>query len=510
MRYAHNALKQTDLVTLYALVAQAELGDCDSENAREMKEQYQTQLRFRPQLNMLVGKSDNKPAVIEMPSTKESEITVAREPQDHDGTVEAILEAHLALKGCKQQTAVYKFLEILGKLDDYGYEFHVVENSRYESLVVGVGPDAIKFCKLNTSLLGTSCTCPLRSASCEGNTGCVRRDSEPECASKVYDQRATSVLRSATTTTGGRRKLFRRTVRGTQLESDVDSEPEGNCARVKTRKSSESSESQSRCGSETESHSACKQQKLAQGASGWEKALREVSVQRLVGDCVERYPYALVSRARMDDRVLFLTVANESGVEHEFGSRCASSKAAVALYRAITERHTFYRCDSIRDDVASQTKRAFRGPLASWLSDVKGSGAHDFIFDVTRTSRESLDYSRRTLYRRECSLAWKKTSAVTVDSDGENEVFETAETLAEQKKEAEKAQQDELQRLREQVRLLKEDRLCKVCADAPKQVAFDPCGHFCACLKCAAAVHKCPFCRTAIAKSMRIYEATSS
>ena len=37
---------------------------------------------------------------------------------------------------------------------------------------------------------------------------------------------------------------------------------------------------------------------------------------------------------------------------------------------------------------------------------------------------------------------------------------------------------------------------CIVCLDAPKQIIYQPCGHFCVCAKCAKQVHnKCPLCR---------------
>lgn len=43
------------------------------------------------------------------------------------------------------------------------------------------------------------------------------------------------------------------------------------------------------------------------------------------------------------------------------------------------------------------------------------------------------------------------------------------------------------------------EETCTMCMDAPKNVAFSPCGHYCSCTSCAGKLEgKCPMCRSAI------------
>eukprot|EP00753_Platysulcus_tardus_P018261 PLAT6801.1.p1 GENE.PLAT6801.1~~PLAT6801.1.p1 ORF type:complete len:798 (+),score=388.86 PLAT6801.1:43-2436(+) len=53
---------------------------------------------------------------------------------------------------------------------------------------------------------------------------------------------------------------------------------------------------------------------------------------------------------------------------------------------------------------------------------------------------------------------------------------------------------------------LEGDKLCCVCMDAPISCLLLPCRHRCLCDACAAAVHRCPLCRTDIEERMTIYE----
>ena len=48
-------------------------------------------------------------------------------------------------------------------------------------------------------------------------------------------------------------------------------------------------------------------------------------------------------------------------------------------------------------------------------------------------------------------------------------------------------------------------RLCVVCHERVREVAFDPCGHFVCCSECGLRVATCPLCRGSIEKKLRIY-----
>lgn len=52
---------------------------------------------------------------------------------------------------------------------------------------------------------------------------------------------------------------------------------------------------------------------------------------------------------------------------------------------------------------------------------------------------------------------------------------------------------------------LDETRLCKICYESEYNTAFFPCGHVCACAKCASSVTKCPMCRKPFECVMRVF-----
>ncbi|XP_045474277.1 baculoviral IAP repeat-containing protein 7-A [Harmonia axyridis] len=59
--------------------------------------------------------------------------------------------------------------------------------------------------------------------------------------------------------------------------------------------------------------------------------------------------------------------------------------------------------------------------------------------------------------------------------------------------------------LEEENRILKEQRLCKVCMDVEVGVVFLPCGHFATCVNCAPNLQDCPVCRTQIKATVRTF-----
>ncbi|XP_072270515.1 baculoviral IAP repeat-containing protein 7 isoform X1 [Pyxicephalus adspersus] len=57
----------------------------------------------------------------------------------------------------------------------------------------------------------------------------------------------------------------------------------------------------------------------------------------------------------------------------------------------------------------------------------------------------------------------------------------------------------------EQLRRLKEERMCKVCMDKDVSMVFVPCGHLVVCMDCAPNLRHCPICRATIRGSMRAF-----
>ncbi|KAM9371920.1 baculoviral IAP repeat-containing protein 7 [Phaethornis superciliosus] len=57
----------------------------------------------------------------------------------------------------------------------------------------------------------------------------------------------------------------------------------------------------------------------------------------------------------------------------------------------------------------------------------------------------------------------------------------------------------------EQLRRLREERMCKVCMDRDVSVVFVPCGHLVACGECALNLRSCPICRAVIRGTVRTF-----
>ncbi|KAM4031695.1 baculoviral IAP repeat-containing protein 7 [Anomaloglossus baeobatrachus] len=57
----------------------------------------------------------------------------------------------------------------------------------------------------------------------------------------------------------------------------------------------------------------------------------------------------------------------------------------------------------------------------------------------------------------------------------------------------------------EQLRRLKEERICKVCLDKDVSMLFVPCGHLVVCMDCAPNLRHCPICRATIRGSVRAF-----
>ncbi|KFO77784.1 Baculoviral IAP repeat-containing protein 7-B [Cuculus canorus] len=57
----------------------------------------------------------------------------------------------------------------------------------------------------------------------------------------------------------------------------------------------------------------------------------------------------------------------------------------------------------------------------------------------------------------------------------------------------------------EQLRRLREERICKVCMDRDVSVVFVPCGHLVACEECASNLRSCPICRAVIRGCVRTF-----
>ena len=60
--------------------------------------------------------------------------------------------------------------------------------------------------------------------------------------------------------------------------------------------------------------------------------------------------------------------------------RLVTPRAASALYRSVTEMYSFYRCDTVRDVVATQFSFDIKGALVSIFNENTTLGTYSFIF----------------------------------------------------------------------------------------------------------------------------------
>lgn len=96
------------------------------------------------------------------------------------------------------------------------------------------------------------------------------------------------------------------------------------------------------------------------------------------------------------------------------GFKLENCHSASALYRAVTEKHAFYSCETVRNAVTSQFIRDLKGTIASLFNENTALGKN-YVFDIQRTCREVYDHTRRVMYQMKDNLI--KENAKNFDSE---------------------------------------------------------------------------------------------
>lgn len=73
-----------------------------------------------------------------------------------------------------------------------------------------------------------------------------------------------------------------------------------------------------------------------------------------------RIPFSAASSATPFKRNFKLCYLNENHESEEFEIKLTRPRIAIALYRAITEKHAFYSCETVGLDVTKQFVRDFK------------------------------------------------------------------------------------------------------------------------------------------------------
>lgn len=108
--------------------------------------------------------------------------------------------------------------------------------------------------------------------------------------------------------------------------------------------------------------------------------------------------YTSIHLATHAGRCFFLTFLDHTGLSHALGFKLENCHSASALYRAVTEKHAFYSCETVRNAVTSQYIRDLKGTIASLFNENTALGKN-YVFDIQRTCREVYDHTRRVMYQ---------------------------------------------------------------------------------------------------------------
>ncbi|CAL8298730.1 unnamed protein product [Lota lota] len=210
---------------------------------------------------------------------------------------------------------------------------------------------------------------------------------------------------------------------------------------------------------------------------------------------VNRISYPVIQIATQSGKSVYLTVTKETNDSVVLLFKLISHRAASALYRAITETHAFYRCDTVTNAVMMQYSRDFKGHLASLFLHENVNMGKKYVFDIRRTSKEVYDHARRALY-----------NAGIVDlMAGGGDRTPGSRSPGRRDEALDCGSCHESRALHERMQKLREALLCMLCCDEEIDAAFCPCGHMVCCQGCAGQLQTCPVCRSDVEHVQHVY-----
>ncbi|XP_076864513.1 E3 ubiquitin-protein ligase MYLIP-A [Brachyhypopomus gauderio] len=211
---------------------------------------------------------------------------------------------------------------------------------------------------------------------------------------------------------------------------------------------------------------------------------------------VNRISYPIIQIATQSGKSVYLTVTKETGDSVVLLFKLISNRAASGLYRAITETHAFYRCDTVTNAVIMQYSRDFKGHLASLFLNENVNLGKKYVFDIRRTSKEVYDHARRALYNAGIVDLVSRSGGRSPSSGSPSHGLEGPPECGGCHQS--RALEDRLQKLREAL-------LCMLCCEEEIDAAFCPCGHAVCCQGCATQLQSCPVCRSDVEHVQHVY-----
>lgn len=77
----------------------------------------------------------------------------------------------------------------------------------------------------------------------------------------------------------------------------------------------------------------------------------------------------MITKAVQTRKCCVLKIQNDNGMDSEIVLKLSTPCAANALYRCLTEMHSFYLCDTVHNEVSMQFSRDLKGTLASIFNE---------------------------------------------------------------------------------------------------------------------------------------------
>ncbi|GIX76421.1 e3 ubiquitin-protein ligase MYLIP [Caerostris darwini] len=204
-------------------------------------------------------------------------------------------------------------------------------------------------------------------------------------------------------------------------------------------------------------------------------------------------PYASVHLATHAGRCFFLNFVNDCGDSSALGFKLENCHSASALYRAVTEKHAFYSCETVRNAVTSQYIRDLKGTIASLFNENTALGKN-YVFDIQKTCREVYDHTRRVIYQMESVGKCKSKDPLDASDIGD------ANNSKEQG-----CHSSSCKDIQEQLAAFQDSMLCRICMDSDVSTVFFPCRHVACCSTCAPLCQNCPLCRSSISDTQHVY-----
>ncbi|GAB0087718.1 E3 ubiquitin-protein ligase MYLIP [Sergentomyia squamirostris] len=214
-------------------------------------------------------------------------------------------------------------------------------------------------------------------------------------------------------------------------------------------------------------------------------------------------PYSAVESVKSKGRSFRLRYLSHDHTSTELDLKMPCHRTAHGLYRAITEKHAFYSCETVGSAVQTQFIRDLKGTIVSMFNEDTELGKR-YVFDIQRTCREVYDNARRVLHAQGVDI--RRPEGVDED-EGEKDCLESrlqsvatdvSAVLAEQ--DARRGQMEKMVSER-----ISEAFTCRICMDRAIDTMFSPCGHVACCRSCAEKCDGCPLCRTSIDRVNRIF-----